>query len=121
MSILSKLVNKLKSLRASEPVRTTVYPILILALAVLVGSGTLSSDTSDLITTITGLVLGVGATEAARSKVTPAGRVAEVADVVTEVVAQVRRAGVSPEVQAILDRARQTVTDTIGRHRSTER
>ncbi|MFC9768681.1 hypothetical protein [Rhodococcus jostii] len=116
MSVLTKL----KSLRASEPVRTTVYPILILALAVLVGSGTLSSDTSDLITTIAGLVLGVGATEAARAKVTPAGRVAEVADVVTEVVAQVRRAGVSPEVQAILDRARQTVTGTTGRHRSTQ-
>ncbi|MFC9769616.1 hypothetical protein [Rhodococcus jostii] len=120
MSILSKLVNTVKSLRASEPVRTTVYPILILALAVLVGSGTLSSDTSDLITALAGLVLGVGATEAARAKVTPAGRVAEVADVVTDVVAEVRRAGVSPEVQVILDRARQTVTDTIGRHRSTQ-
>ncbi|MFD7046050.1 hypothetical protein [Rhodococcus jostii] len=117
---MSNLLSELKNLRESEPVRTTVYPILILALAVLVGSGTLSSDTSDLITAIAGLLLGVGATEAARAKVTPAGRVAEVADVVTEVVAQVRRAGVTPEVQVILDRARRTVTATIGRHRSTQ-
>ncbi|MFC9768946.1 hypothetical protein [Rhodococcus jostii] len=121
MNILTKIVNTLKALRESEPVRTTVYPILILALGLLVGSGTLSSDTSDLITALAGLVLGVGAAEVARAKVTPAGRVVEVADVVTEVVTAVRRAGVSPEVQVILDRARQTVTATIGRHRSTER
>ena len=114
MKVFRNLFRKLKSLRESEPVRTTVYPVLVLGLGVLVGSGKLSSDTSDLISTIAGLPLGITAAEAARAKVTPAGKVAEA---VSDVVFEVRQAGVSPEVQEILDRARQTVTDAIGRHR----
>lgn len=113
MKILGKIVRKLKSLRESEPVRTTVYPLLIVGLGVLVGSGKLSSDTSDLIVSVVGLGLGITAAEAARAKVTPAGKVAEA---VTDVVYEVRQAGVSPDVQEILDRARQTVTEAIGRH-----
>lgn len=114
MAIVGKLIGKLKSLRESEPVRTTVYPLLIVGLGILVGSGKLSSDTSDLIASAIGLGLGITAAEAARAKVTPAAKVAEA---VSDVVFEVRQAGVSPDVQEILDRARQTVTDAIGKHR----
>ncbi|MFC9769076.1 hypothetical protein [Rhodococcus jostii] len=111
------MMNVLRTLRNSEPVRLYVYPILAVLIGILVARGVIDAEAADLITGAVALILGVGATEAARAKVTPAGRVT---DAVTAVVAEVKRAQVSPEVQAILDRARQTVTDTIGRHRSTQ-
>lgn len=107
MTILSKLRN-------SEPVRLYVYPILAVLVGVLVARGVIDDQAADLITGAVALILGVGAAEAARAKVTPAGKVAEA---VSDVVFEVRQAGVSPEVQEILDRARQTVTNAIGRHR----
>jgi hypothetical protein len=91
-----------------------VYPVLILGLGVLVASGKLSSDTSDLIASVVGLALGITAAEATRAKVTPAGKAA---DTVIDVVQAVQRAGVTPEVQAILDRAR-VVASSLGKHRA---
>ncbi|MFC9761638.1 hypothetical protein [Rhodococcus jostii] len=114
MSFVTKVVDRLVELRRCEPVRTTVYPILLLGLGVLVASGKLSSDTSDLITSVVGVVLGITAAETARAKVTPQAKAAET---VIDVVAAVQKAGVSAEMQAILDQARATVTQAIGRHR----
>jgi len=113
MSFFKKVVDRVVELRRSEPVRTTVYPVLILGLGVLVASGKLSSDTSDLITSVVGLALGITAAEAARAKVTPQAKAAET---VIDVVSAVQKAGVSAEVQAILDRARE-VAASFGKHR----
>lgn len=62
----------LKSLRANEPLRTTVYPMLVFLAGMLVATGKIDLDTSNLVLGIIAAVLGVGATEVARSQVTPA-------------------------------------------------
>lgn len=109
-----KILTKLKNLRESEPVRTTVYPVLVAGLLVLVGTGKLSSDTSDLIVTVIGLALGITAAEKARAKVTPAGKAAEV---VVDVVEQVQDvAAANPQVQAAIERARAFALG-LGKHR----
>lgn len=107
-------MNFLKKLRSNEPVRLYVYPALVVLVGLLVTRGVIDAELADLVTGAVALVLGIGAAEAARAKVTPAGKVAEA---VTDVVYEVRQAGVTPDVQEILDRARQVVTDGIGRHR----
>lgn len=115
MKLLTKIKNKLASWRRSEPVRTTVYPILVLGLGVLVGTGRISLDTSTAIDGAVTLILGITATEAARAKVTPQAKATQA---VIDVVEEVRKVGASPEVQAILERARTAAVDAIGRHRS---
>lgn len=110
-----KIVQILKSIRQNEPVRLYVYLATVAVAGVLVAKGLITNELSDhLIAIIADVVLGIGAAETARAKVTPAGKVA---DAVQDVVYEVSQAGVSPEVQEILDRARKTVTDAIGRHR----
>ena len=75
MKFFTKIKDRLLSWRRSEPVRTTVYPLIGLALAFFVGTGKLDTDTSSLIDLAVGLILGVGGTEAARARVTPTARV----------------------------------------------
>lgn len=75
MKFFTKIKDKLLSWRRSEPVRTTVYPLIGLALAFFVGTGKLDTDTSSLIDLAVGLILGVGGTEAARARVTPTAKV----------------------------------------------
>lgn len=113
MKFLTSIKNKLASWRRSEPVRTTVYPILVLGLGFLVGTGRISLDTSNAIDGLVTLILGVGVTEAARAKVTPQVKATQT---VIDVVEEVRKVGASPEVQAILDRARKAAQDALGRH-----
>lgn len=115
MKFLATIKNKIASWRRSEPVRTTVYPILVLGLGVLVSTGRITLDTSTAIDGVVALILGITATEAARAKVTPQAKATQT---VIDVVEEVRKVGASPEVQAILERARTAAEDAIGRHRS---
>lgn len=75
MKFFTSIKNKLLSWRRSEPVRTTVYPLIGIGLAFLVGTGKIDTDTSSLIDLAVGLILGIGGTEAARAKVTPTAKV----------------------------------------------
>lgn len=111
MSLLTKL-------RANEPVRLYVYPLLVALLITLVGKGVIDASVGDLVTAAVTALLGLTATEAARAQVTPQARVVEAAVVVAEQVRDAVNNGVSPEVQAILDRARETAETVIGKHRA---
>lgn len=62
----------LRELRANEPLRTTIYPMLVTIAGMLVVSGRVDADTSNLVLGIVGALLGIVGTEAARSQVTPA-------------------------------------------------
>lgn len=75
MKFFTKIKDKFLSWRRTEPVRTTVYPLIVLGLGFLVGTGKIDTDTSSLIDLAVGLILGVGATEGARSQVTPVAKV----------------------------------------------
>ncbi|WP_072689248.1 hypothetical protein [Rhodococcus marinonascens] len=104
----------LTTLRESEPVRLYVYPILVVLVGVLLARGVIDAQIADLITAAATGILGITAAEAARAKVTPAARVAEA---VVDVADRVQRAGASPQVQAVLDRARAAVTNLGTPHR----
>lgn len=105
----------LTKLRSSEPVRLYVFPLLVVLVGTLVTKGVLDGDTATLVIGLVTAVLGLGAQEVARAKVTPAGRAAEV---VVDVVEQVQAvASTNPQVQAALDRAREFALG-LGKHRA---
>lgn len=57
-----------------EPVRTRLYPLVVLGSALLVGRGLLATDEAGLLVTFAGILLGVGGAagiEGARARVTP--------------------------------------------------
>lgn len=114
MKFLTTIKNRIAGWRRSEPVRTTAYPLLVLGLGFLVATGRISLDTSDAIDGAVTLILGITATEAARAKVTPQVKATQT---VIDVVEEVRKVGAAPEVQAILDRAREAAQSALGRHR----
>lgn len=57
-----------------EPVRTAVYPTIVLIVAYLAQRGVVDSDTKDFILALTVAVLGAAGVEVARSKVSPVGK-----------------------------------------------
>lgn len=63
MNVMSKI--------RSNPVRVWVYPLLLAALGVAFKEGYLDSNMVDLVDLALATLLGIGATEVARSKVTP--------------------------------------------------
>lgn len=54
-----------------EPVRTKLYPALVLVVALMATKGVIDEDAVRLFDALLTTVLGVSATEAARSKVSP--------------------------------------------------
>lgn len=58
----------------SEPVRTYLYPVLVAVVGILVAYGVIDQEQSVLWIALGAAALGVPAIEAARSKVTPVGR-----------------------------------------------
>lgn len=61
----------LQKVRANEPLRTTIYPLIIVLFGSLYASGTLDPDVGALIITVIGIILGVGTVETTRQNVTP--------------------------------------------------
>lgn len=57
--------------RANEPVRLLVYPVLVALVGYLVVRGTIDADMAQIVTAAIALVLGVPFAEAARARVTP--------------------------------------------------
>jgi hypothetical protein len=55
----------------TEPVRTRLYPVISLVVGYLVTRGAVDSNTADLVIGLVSALLGVGATEAARARVSP--------------------------------------------------
>ena len=64
---MNRIVAKLRE----EPVRTILYPLIVILLGIAVTRGFITSDTADLFTTIVATILGVTGVEVARSKVSP--------------------------------------------------
>lgn len=54
-----------------EPVRTAIYPMIVLIVAYLVQRGIVDSSTRDFVLALTALALGAAGVEAARAKVSP--------------------------------------------------
>jgi len=55
----------------SEPVRTRLYPVVVILIGYLVTRGVLDNDTANLVASIAAAILGVGAVEATRVAVVP--------------------------------------------------
>ncbi|MFA7265146.1 MAG: hypothetical protein WC054_02440 [Candidatus Nanopelagicales bacterium] len=56
-----------------EPVRAAILPFVVLLFGYLVGKGFVDGETRDFVIAVVTLAVGVLATEAARSKVSPTG------------------------------------------------
>ncbi|WP_072690978.1 hypothetical protein [Rhodococcus marinonascens] len=68
---MNVLKNILKNILAKEPVRVAVVALLGILLGGRVATGKLDADMSDALLTIATVVLGVGAGELTRARVTP--------------------------------------------------
>lgn len=64
---MSKILDTVRS----EPIRTLLYPVLVVVIGALVAKGLVSDFSADTIIAIVAAVLGVPAAEAARGKVRP--------------------------------------------------
>lgn len=62
-------MNAIMSTIRSEPIRTLLYPILVVVIGALVAKGVLSDFSADTIVAIVAAVLGIPAAETARSQV----------------------------------------------------
>lgn len=115
---MSRIVDWVKWLQANEPVRLYLFTVLTVLVGSLVTAGTINDNIGLLITAGVSAVLGLPLTSALRARVTPTGRVGEI---VEQVAVQARTAVdavttaahdsgmvISPDVQAALDRARET-------------
>ncbi|MDL9944169.1 hypothetical protein QSJ19_00950 [Gordonia sp. ABSL11-1] len=119
MELLSKL-------KASEPVRLYLYPILV----ILIGYGVYRGVVDDSVATLVvipalGVLLGIPATEAARAKVTPQAKlpdvVADGANVVVDRARQEIRDRFGDQGAEVLDVVTHTIDDYVGgRHRRAE-
>ena len=61
-------MTKILSVIQSEPIRTILYPVLLILIGALVAKGVLTDFSSDIVIGLIGAVLGIPAAEAARSK-----------------------------------------------------
>lgn len=57
----------------SEPIRTRVYPVLVVLVGYLTVRGFLDSDTASLVLALVAAVIGATATESGRARVSPIG------------------------------------------------
>ncbi|MGN2634635.1 hypothetical protein ACTD5D_39720 [Nocardia takedensis] len=89
----------LSRLRASEPVRLMLYPLLAGVVAYLAITGVVDADFAQVLTAVVALVLGVPLTEAARGAVYAPTTVPAVA---------------AAAASTVLDEAEQAVTDAFG-------
>ncbi|OZF09806.1 hypothetical protein CH300_00045 [Rhodococcus sp. 15-1154-1] len=113
MSILTKL-------RAYEPVRLYVYPLLVILVGLLVGKGVIDASVGDLVTAAVTALLGITAAEAARSKVTPEAKVLDLGIAVAADAVEAVKHGKPVDVKAILAAAREAGTyfGNRGEHRA---
>ena len=114
----------LAKLRANEPLRLYVYPALVVAFGVLVVRGYLDADDADVLTAVITLVLGIPATELARRKVTPDGKLIDVVAsgaqaALDEVHGRVEATFGQQGVQ-VLEQVQQQIEERVGRHRRAE-
>lgn len=126
-------------IRADEPLRNRLRPIIALVAAYLVSKGFISEEVADVVTGLVLLVLGYGAVEWARKLVMPLSKVGPlvadrgqtgyehgVQDAVEAVTGELSdRADAAlkslpPEIQVVLDRAREAGTyfGNRGEHRA---
>lgn len=113
-------------LRATEPVRVFLLPVVAAITGTLVAKGTIDGTTELIVLGVVATVVGVPLGEAIRSKVTPTGKVAVILDQASEqatgaidaVESQAKASGIpiSPDVQRYLDQARETARMFGGRH-----
>lgn len=89
----------LAALRANEPVRLLLYPVLVGAVGYLAIKGVIDADAAKLIAAALGLLLGGAVTETARANVAPKDRVP---------------AAAAAAARAALDDVEQAVTDMSG-------
>lgn len=114
MELLSKL-------KASEPVRLYLYPILV----ILIGYGVYRGVVDDSVATLVvipalGVLLGIPATEAARAKVTPQAKVPDIVDTaIAETREQVEQRFGAPGAR-VIDAVVTEINQRAGRHRRPE-
>lgn len=117
MSFLAKL-------RAYEPIRLYVYPLLVILVGILLTRGVIDGATADLIRGLLEAlavgVLGVSAAEAARARVTPEAKVLELGTAVAYDAIDAAKHGRPIDVQAMLRAAREAGTyfGNRGEHRA---
>lgn len=100
----------LAKLRAYEPIRLYVYPLLVILVGLLVTRGAIDASVGDLVVAAATALLGIGAAEAARAKVTPEAKVLELGAAVAADAAVAVREGKPVDVAAILRAAREAGT-----------
>lgn len=104
----------LAKLRAYEPIRLYVYPLLVVLVGSLLARGIIDGATAELIRGLLEAlavgVLGISAAEAARAQVTPEAKVIELGTAVAADAIDAVRNGREIDVQAILRAAREAGT-----------
>ncbi|OZE92438.1 hypothetical protein CH298_02580 [Rhodococcoides fascians] len=104
----------LAKLRAYEPIRLYVYPLLVVLVAFLLARGIIDGATAELIRGLLEAlavgVLGISAAEAARAQVTPEAKVIELGTAVAADAIDAVKHGRPVDVQAILKAAREAGT-----------
>ncbi|KIQ15341.1 hypothetical protein [Rhodococcus sp. MEB064] len=115
-------MSALARLRAYEPVRLYVYPLLLVLVGLLVTRGAIDSSVGDLIIAATAAILGIGAAETARAKVTPEAKVLDLGITVATDAVEAFRKGEPVSVPAILAAAREAGTyfGNRGEHRKAD-
>jgi len=71
---MSSILDKLRS----EPVRTILYPLVVILFGVLVTRGIIDSSTAGILAAVVAALLGVTATETARAKVVPLAKLPDI-------------------------------------------
>lgn len=106
----------LKKLWASEPVRLALYPILAALVVAGIAKAGLDGSVATLLVALIAGVLGVPVVSAIRAQVTPVATVTSVVDAVTKQVdAVAQSAGITPQVQILLNQGRAAIDDILGR------
>ena len=110
----------LAKLRAYEPVRLYVYPLLVILVGLLVTRGAIDASIGDLVVAAATALLGVGAAEAARAKVTPEAKVLDLGIAVAADAIEAVKHNQPIDVAAILAAAREAGTyfGNRGEHRA---
>lgn len=93
------MIRALAWLRANEPLRLLLYPLLVAVVGWLVVRGTITADIGEIAAAVLALLLGVPATEAVRARVTPNGRIP---------------AAAAAAARTALDEVERTVADRFG-------
>lgn len=112
----------LAKLRAYEPLRLAVYPVLVLVAGILVTRGVLDSDAANLVIAAVALLLGIPATEVARAKVTPQAQVKDVIvstanTALGQAESEVRNR-LGDQAADVVGQVREQVEAYVGRHRA---